>query len=41
MLKSTSHHKQMRVPYIIYADFEALNEPVEGCADDPETSWTR
>jgi hypothetical protein len=41
ILKFTAHHKQMRVPYIIYADFEALNVPVEGCAGDPQTSWTR
>jgi len=27
ILKFTNHHKQMRVPYIIYTDFEALNIP--------------
>lgn len=31
----------MRVPFIIYADFEALNIPVEGCAGDPQKSYTR
>jgi hypothetical protein len=36
ILKFTAHHKQMRVPYIIYADFEALNVPVDGCAGDPK-----
>ena len=36
MLKFTNHHKQMRVPYIIYADFETLNIPLEGCAGNPE-----
>jgi hypothetical protein len=41
ILRFTSHHKQMRVPYVIYADFEALNVPVEGCAGDPQTCWTR
>jgi hypothetical protein len=41
ILKFTSHHKQMRVPYIVYADFEALNVPVDGCAGNPQTSWTR
>ena len=25
----------MRVPYIIYADFEALNIPIESCAGNP------
>ena len=41
ILKFTNHHKQMRVPYIIYADFEALNIPIEGCADNPEKNYTR
>jgi len=41
ILKFTNHHKQMRAPYIIYADFEALNIPVEGCADNPQKSYTR
>jgi len=41
ILKFTNHHKQMRVPYIIYADFEVLNIPIEGCADNPEKSYTR
>jgi len=36
ILKFTNHHKQMQAPYIIYADFEALNIPVEGCADNPQ-----
>jgi hypothetical protein len=31
----------MHVPYIIYADFETLNIPVEGCASDLDLSWTR
>ena len=39
-LRFTNHHKQMRVPYIIYANFEALNIPIEGCADNPEKSYT-
>ena len=41
ILKFTNHHKQMRAPYIIYADFEALNIPVEGCAGNPQKSYTR
>jgi hypothetical protein len=31
----------MRVPYIIYADFESLNIPIDGCAGYPKASWTR
>jgi len=40
ILKFTNHHKQMRMPFIIYADFESLNIPVEGCADNPQKSYT-
>lgn len=32
VLKFQNHHKQMCIPYIIYADFEVLNIPVEGAA---------
>jgi hypothetical protein len=41
LLKFTAHHKQMCVPYVIYADFETLNVPVEGCGGGPDDSWTR
>jgi hypothetical protein len=41
ILTFTAHHKQMRVPYIIYADFESLNVPMDGCAGDSDKSWTR
>lgn len=41
ILKFEGYHKQMRVPYIIYADFECLNISVEGCANDPRESSTR
>ena len=41
ILKFVNHHKQIRVPFIIYADFEALNIPVEGCAGDPQKSYTQ
>ena len=39
ILKFQNHRKQMRVPYIIYADFEALNVPVKN--EDLEESNTR
>jgi len=41
ILKFANHHKQMRVPFIMYADYEALNIPVEGCAGDPQKSYTQ
>ena len=41
ILKFVNYHKQMRAPFIIYADCETLNIPVEGCACDPGKSCTR
>ena len=41
ILEFVNHQRQMRVPYIIYADFEALNIPVEGCTNNPGESHTR
>ena len=32
--------EQLKVPYIIYADFESLLIPIEGCENDPEISST-
>ena len=32
--------KQLKVPYVIYADFESLQVPIEGCDNDPEKSFT-
>ena len=36
-----NHHKQLPVPFIIYADFEALTTNVEGPALDPTKSNTQ
>ena len=30
----------MQMPFIIYADFESLNVPVEGCSNDRRKSYT-
>jgi hypothetical protein len=35
ILKFINHHKQMKAPYIIYADFEALTTKIDGAAHDP------
>jgi len=32
--------KQLKVPYIIYADLESMLIPTEGCANDPKISST-
>ena len=31
ILKFENYHKQLPVPYVIYADFEAITEKVQGC----------
>ena len=34
------HHKQMPVPFVIYADFDAITEKVSGCQQNEEKSYT-
>jgi len=41
IIKFINLYKHMRVPFIIYADFESLNIPVEGCANNLQKSHTR
>ena len=36
-LSFQNHHKQMKVPYVIYADFEALVRKIPGCELGPES----
>ena len=36
----TNYHKQMKVPYVIYADFECVLEKIEGCEPFPDKSFT-
>ena len=31
----------MRVPFIVYADFEAFTKPVHTCQPNPEHSYTK
>jgi len=35
-LSFQNHHKQMKMPYVIYADFEALVRKILGCERRPE-----
>ena len=35
-----NHHKQLSVPFVIYADFEALTEKIQGCQPNNEKSYT-
>ena len=36
ILAFQNHQKQMKAPYVIYADFEALVKKMHGCERDPE-----
>ena len=35
-----NHHKQLPVPFVIYADFEAITEKVDSCQPNNEKSYT-
>ena len=35
-----NHHKQQAVPFVIYVDFEALTEKVQGCKPKNDKSYT-
>ena len=35
-----NYHKQLPVPFVIYADFEALTEKIQGCQPNNEKSYT-
>ena len=35
-----NHHKQLSVPFVIYADFEAITEKVDSCQPNNEKSYT-
>ena len=39
-VKFTNFHKQLPVPFVIYADFEALTEKVQGCKPNNDKSYT-
>ena len=40
ILKYTNHHKQQPIPFVIYADFEAITEKVQGCQPNNDKSYT-
>ena len=39
-LQFQNHHRQMQVPFVIYADFEAITEKVQRCTPDNIKSYT-
>ena len=40
ILQFQNYHKQMAVPFVIYADFEAITEKVQGCQPAITKSYT-
>ena len=39
-LQFTNHHKGLKVPFVIYADFESITQPIEQAERDPSQSYT-
>ena len=39
-LKFNNFHKQLTVPFVIYADFEAITEKIHGCQPNNDKSFT-
>ena len=40
ILKFNNFHKQQPVPFVVYADFEAITEKIHGCQQDGNKSYT-
>ena len=40
VLKFNNFHKQQTVPFVIYADFEAITEKIQGCTPSDDKSYT-
>ena len=40
ILKFNNFHKQLPVPFVIYADFEAITEKIQGCQRYNDKSYT-
>ena len=40
MLCFNNYHKQLPVPFVVYADFECFTKPMNTCSPNPEKSYT-
>jgi len=40
-LRFKNYKRSMKVPFIVYADFEAFAKPVHTCQPNPEHSYTK
>ena len=41
MLSFKNYHKKMRVPFVVYADFEAFTESISTCSPNDKGSYTK
>ena len=41
MISFKNHYKKMRVPFVVYADFEAFTESISTCSPNDESSYTK
>jgi len=40
MLYFNNYHKQLPIPFVVYADFECFTKPMNTCSPNPEDSYT-
>ena len=40
ILEFNNFNKSMRVPFVIYADFESFIKPIDSCVNNPDNSYT-
>ena len=40
MLGFKNYHKQLPIPFVVYADFECFTKPLHNCSPNPEDSYT-
>ena len=41
ILKYKDFHRQQAIPFVIYADFEAITEKIQGCQPNNDSSYTK
>ncbi|XP_065684304.1 uncharacterized protein LOC136096687 [Hydra vulgaris] len=41
MIEFKNYNKSMRVPFVIYADFESFIKPIDTCTPNPDESYTK
>ena len=39
MLSFKNYHKQLPIPFVVYADFECFTKPINTCSPNPENSY--